>query len=105
VPRPPGALPSPSFQPGPDDVTVELGVRPDGHWVLDLLDGAEVVHADDGTTRVTVATDAPRWIVSLVLAARGEVVVHEPAAVRDAVVRAARAGLGAHAAQPPLERR
>lgn len=102
VPRPPDALPTPAFQAGPDDVTVELEVRPDGYWVLDLLDAAEVAHTDDGTARVTVATDAPRWIVSLVLAARGQVVVHEPAAVRETVLRAAREGLQAHEEQPAL---
>lgn len=101
VPRPPGSLPTPEFQPGPDDVTVDLEVRPDGHWVLDLLDADEVSHAEDGTAQVTVATDAPRWIVSLVLAARGEVVVRGPEQVREAVLRAARAGLEAHAAQQP----
>lgn len=102
VPRPPGALPSPAFQSGPEDVTVELEVRPGGHWVLDLLDAASVEHDADGAARVTVATDAPRWIVSLVLAARGEVVVHEPPAVREAVLRAAREGLDAHAARAPV---
>ena len=105
VPRPPGSLPSPSFQPGPDDVAVELEVRPGGHWVLDLLDADELVHGDDGVATVTVATDAPRWIVSLVLAARGEVVVRRPEQVREAVLQAARAGLEAHAAQRPLAER
>lgn len=100
-PRPSGRLPTPAYQPGPDDVVVELTVAPSGHWVLDLLDGAEVEHGD-GATHVTVATDAPRWIVALVLAARGAVVVDAPAGVRAAVLRAARAGLEAHAANPPL---
>jgi proteasome accessory factor C len=100
-PRPAGRLPTPAYQPGPDDVVVELTVAPSGHWVLDLLDGAEVEHGD-GATRVTVATDAPRWIGALVLAARGAVVVESPASVRAAVLRAARAGLEAHAANPPL---
>lgn len=101
VQRPPGALPTPAYQPGPDDVTIELAVAAGGHWVLDLLDLDEVTHGDDGVTRVTVSTDAPRWIVSLVLAARGEVTVLGPAQVRESVLRAAREGLAAHAAHPP----
>ncbi len=101
VPRPAGALPTPTYQPGPDDVTIELGVAPGGHWVLDLLEPDEVTHAEEGVTRATVSTDAPRWIVSLVLAARGEVTVVGPATVRESVLRAAREGLAAHAAQPP----
>ncbi len=105
VARPSGALPTPAYQPGPDDVTVELELAPEGHWVLDLLDGADVVHGDEGTTSVTVATDAPRWIVALVLAARGAVTVTAPATVRNAVVRAARAGLEAHVQHPPLDAR
>ena len=102
VPRPAGALPTPAYQPGPDDTVVELRVAPGGHWVLDLLDDADVEHGDDGITTVQVATDAPRWIVALVLAARGEVTVVAPASVRRQVVRAAEAGLEAHAANPPL---
>lgn len=102
VPRPPGALPTPAYQPGPDDVTIELAVAAGGHWVLDLLDLDEVTHGDEGVTRVTVSTDAPRWIVSLVLAARGEVTVLGPAQVRESVLRAAREGVAAHAARPPV---
>lgn len=103
VPRPSGSLPTPAYQPGPDDTTVQLEVAPAGHWVLDLLDGADVTHTEDGTTSVTVATDAPRWIVALVLAARGAVTVISPAAVRHAVVRAARDGLAAHELHPALD--
>lgn len=104
VPRPEGPLPRPAYQPGPEDVTVELDVAPGGHWVLDLLDVADRSLGEDGTTRVTLSTDAPRWVVSLVLAARGEVVVVAPDTVRDAVVRAARAGLAAHEELPPRGR-
>lgn len=104
VARPDGSLPTPAYQPGPDDVTVELDVAPDGHWVLDLLDDADVTHGEDGTTSVRVSTDAPRWIVALVLAARGEVTLTGPASVRGAVVRAARAGLAAYELHPPLTR-
>ena len=103
VRRPDGSLPTPAFQPGPDDVTVTLEVRPGGHWVLDLLDDAEVDHGEDGTTTVTVATDAPRWVVALVLAARGEVVVVAPPSIRRAVRRAAEEGLAAHERNPPLD--
>lgn len=103
VPRPAGDLPAPSYQPGPDDTIVQLDVSPAGHWVLDLLDAAEVDHGDQGITHVTVETDAPRWIVALVLAARGEVTVTAPLALKDTVVRTARAGLAAHRAHPPLE--
>ena len=102
VSRPDGPLPTPTYQPGPDDVTVELEVRPGGHWVLDLVEPMEI-DRDGEVTRATVATDVPRWIVSLVLAARGEVVVTGPPAVRDAVVRAARAGLEAHEQHPPMD--
>lgn len=100
VPRPAGALPTPAYPPGPDDTTVELDVRPEGVWVLDLLDRAEVRHGDDGTAHVTVSTDAPQWVVSLVLAARGAVTVTAPTSLRDTVVRRARAGLDAYREQP-----
>lgn len=101
APRPAGALPTPAYQPGPDDVTIQLEVAPGGHWVLDALDPDQISHDEDGITTVTVSTDAPRWIVSLVLAARGEVTVTDPPQVRESVLRAAKEGLAAHAAHPP----
>ena len=97
VPRPAGELPEPRYAPGPDDVRVELLVRPGGVWVLDVLAPDEVEHHPDGSSSVVVATDAPAWVEQVVLAARGEVVVRSPVTVRDGIVGAARAGLAAYA--------
>lgn len=96
VHRPAGALPTPAYQSGDDDVRVVLDIAPDGHWVLDLLAADDVTHREDGMTRAVVATDAPQWVVSLVLAARGDVTVVEPEAVRSAVVTTARRGLATY---------
>lgn len=96
TPRPDGPLPTPRYTPGPDDVEVELLVGPRGAWVLDALAPDEVQPADGGAVRAVVRTDVPSWIVRLVLAARGDVVVTSPEAVRRAVVDAARGGLDAH---------
>ena len=96
VARPRTPLPTPRYTPGPEDVRAVLRLHPGGSWVLDLLDADEVVHLDDRTTRATVATDVPSWLVEVVLAAAGDVVVEEPASLRRAVVDAARAGLRAY---------
>lgn len=99
VQRPAGALPTPAYQSGDDDVRIVLDVAPEGHWVLDLLAADDLTLGEDGTTRAVIATDAPGWVVSLVLAARGDVVVVEPDAVRATVVDTARRGLATYREQ------
>ncbi len=96
VPRPSGALPEPTYVPGPDDVRVELRIAPRGQWILDAVEAQDVEHRTDGVTTAVVATDAPAWLVQLVLTARGEVEVVAPPRVRRMVVEAASAGLAAH---------
>ncbi len=103
VPRPLGDLPEPTYVPGPDHLTVELRIGPQGHWVLDAVDAEDVVHGRDGVTTATVRTDAPAWLVSLVLSARGQVIVTSPPSVQQAVIQAATAGLAAYAERPPTD--
>jgi proteasome accessory factor C len=103
VPRPAGELPEPTYLPGPHHLTVELQIQPRGHWVLDAVDAEQVEHGLDGVTRAVVRTDAPAWLVSLVLAARGHIIVTSPPSVRQAVARAARDGIAAHHTMPPNE--
>lgn len=103
VDRPAGELPPPSYAPGPDDERVELLVRPAGAWVLDTVDAEHVEPVDDGAVRAVVVTDAPSWVVRVVLAARGEVTVVAPASVRTAVAEAAAAGLGVYAQLNPSD--
>lgn len=96
VPRPPGTLPSPTYAPGPEDVRIELRVARRASWVLDMLDPDELEPQPDGTTHAVVATDAPSWVVRVVLAAAGDVVVLGPESVRTTVVERARRGLSAY---------
>lgn len=93
VPRPSAPLPSPTYAPGPDDLRIEIEVARRASWVLDMLDPDVVEPRDDGSTLAVVATDAPSWVVRIVLAAGGDVVVRAPESVRTTVVERARRGL------------
>lgn len=91
----PAELPAPRYHPGPDDLEVTLRVSPPGRWVLDALDVDTRRDLADGTVECQLRTDAPRWLVRLVIDAGGEVEVVAPAGLRAEVAAAAEEALGA----------
>jgi proteasome accessory factor C len=82
-------LPAPRYQPGPDDVEVTLEVSPRGRWVLDAVRADRVDEAPSGAAVVRLHTDAPAWIVGVVLTAGGEVVLRAPTWLAERVHLAA----------------
>lgn len=75
----------PRYEPGPDDVDVELSLAPGARWVADAVDAREVEERDGGGLRVRFATDAPRWVAELVLAAAPGARVVTPADLEEEV--------------------
>ena len=90
----PAALPAPRYAPGPDDLEVELELSSRGRWLMDALDLDEVHELDDGGARIRLRTDAPRWLVRLVMMAGGEAVVVSPPQLRAQVAERARRAAG-----------
>lgn len=88
---PVGPLPLPAYVPGEDDVRVELSLAPAARWIVEHLDPDEVVVADDGSARVTLTTDAPRYVLGLVASTRGAGEVVAPDHLRRRLAEAARA--------------
>lgn len=90
-PRPPGSpVASPRYEPGPEDLQVELILGPTARWVAETVDADEVDELSDGRRRVVFRTDAPRWVRRVVLSASPAVTVVRPAELADAVRREAR---------------
>jgi proteasome accessory factor C len=85
----PEELPPPRYAPGPDDLQVRLWLSPAGRWLLDAVDVDELEELDGGGARVTLRTDAPRWLARLVLMAGGEAAVLEPDRLRREVADSA----------------
>lgn len=78
----PDDVPAPRYEPHPDDVVVAITLRPEGRWLAEVLEGEELVERDDGSMLLTVRTDAPRWIQTLVLQAAGAAAIHAPDPLR-----------------------
>lgn len=76
----------PRYEPGPDDVEVELMLGRDARWLAEAVLPDEVEDLDDGRRRVVFHTDAPAWVRTLVLGAAPGVEVVRPAQL-DADVR------------------
>ncbi len=79
--------------PADASTTVLVDFTPAGRWLLDVLRGDLVIDLEDGggTLRADVAD--PAWLIRLVLAQGGDLVVREPADLRAAVHEAAEAAL------------
>lgn len=82
----PDVLESPAYEPGADDVEVELTLAPTARWLLDALTADEVRPADaEGTVHVVLRTGGPEWVARLVLMAAGGAVVVRPPQLRERV--------------------
>jgi predicted DNA-binding transcriptional regulator YafY len=80
----PAELPEPRYEPGPDDIEVELLLAPEASWLLDALEPDDTLpHA--GSLIVRMRTGAPEWLARLVLMCGGSAEVIRPPAVRELV--------------------
>jgi len=80
----PSELPEPRYEPGPDDVEVELRLAPEAVWLLDALEADDTL-PDAGSLIVWMRTGAPEWLARLVLMCGGSAEVVRPLAVRELV--------------------
>ncbi len=85
------------FQPGPDDVAVELIVAPAGRWVCEYYPCESVEELPDGEMLIRLRTPDTRWVrrLALRLGPTGRVVA--PSDLAAAVAADARAALDAYA--------
>jgi len=86
------------FQPGPDDIAVELVVGPAGRWVSEYYPCESVEALPDGETLIRLRTPDTRWVrrLALRLGPTGRVVA--PSDLAAAVAADATAALDAYAA-------
>ncbi|HEX7104714.1 MAG TPA: WYL domain-containing protein [Acidothermaceae bacterium] len=86
------------FQPGPDDIAVELVVGPAGRWVSEYYPCESVEELPDGETLIRLRTPDTRWVrrLALRLGPTGRVVA--PSDLAAAVAADATAALDAYAA-------
>lgn len=89
----PGEAPlrPPRYEPGPDDVEVEVVLGPPARWVAEAVVAAESEELDGGRLRVRLWTDAPRWVGELALAGAPHVEVVSPPELAEDVARRAQA--------------
>lgn len=89
----PAQLPAPRWAPHEDDLEVVLELAPGGRWVAEALTPESIKERAGGATVVTVRTDAPRWVETLVLQAAGAATIASPAANREALAHRVDAAL------------
>lgn len=78
--RPPASdLQPPRYSPGPEDIEIELVLPPAARWISESVLPDEIEDLEGGRRRVRFHTDAPRWVVGLVLSAPDVEVVAPPA--------------------------
>lgn len=94
-PAEPGDAPPrpPRYEPGPDDVLVELLLDAPARWVGEAVANHETEELPDGGLRVRFWTDAPRWAAELVLAGAPHVRVVAPEDLARSVIRRAEEAL------------
>lgn len=94
-PRPDRPLPPPRFEPGEQDVEVVVRLGAAARWLADAFDHEAT---DDGThLEIRLRTDAPDWVVHVLLMGAPEVEVVGPAEVADRLAEAARSALAQYA--------
>jgi predicted DNA-binding transcriptional regulator YafY len=81
----PQTLRSPVYEPGPDDVEVELHLGPAAHWLLDAVRPDEVEEGTDGSLFMRLRTGSLEWLARLILMTGGGAVVLRPHALRERV--------------------
>lgn len=102
TPSPPTAeLPPPRYTPAPGDVEVELVLGAGAAWLTSQLDPDTTESLDDGRTRVRLPTDAPEYIVRLILTAGPDARIAAPAWLAARVADRARHALTAYGQDVP----
>lgn len=97
VPRPDGPLPEPRFDAGEGSVEVVVRLGRPAQWLVDAVEPDDVTEEGDDVV-MRLRTDAPRWVVGLLLMGAPHVTVEAPVEVArllDEVARAALAPYGA----------
>jgi proteasome accessory factor C len=97
--RDPHPLP-PVYEPGPDDVEVELLLAPDARWVAERVRPSLVEELEAGRLRVVFLTDALPWVGSLVLSAAPGARIVRPEGLREDVRNEVRLAIAAYEALP-----
>jgi proteasome accessory factor C len=83
----------PLFRPEPDQREAVLVLCPDARWIAEYYPVEELAELDGGRARVRMRYTDTSWMVRLVLAQAGEVLVEQPAELADAVMSYARQAL------------
>ncbi len=90
--RPTEPLRPPQFDPGDDDIEIVVRLGQSARWVADAI--AHDALEDDGETiRLTFRTDAPQWVVRLLMMGAPDVEVLAPDHVAALLAGEARAAL------------
>jgi proteasome accessory factor C len=81
------------FRREPDQLEAVLVLEPDSRWVAEYYPVDRLDELDGGRARVWMRYTDTSWMIRLVLAQGGEVVVEQPAELREAMISRARQAL------------
>jgi proteasome accessory factor C len=81
------------YRPEPDQREAILVLTPDARWIAEYYPVEELTELDGGRARVRMRYTDISWMVRLILAQAGEVLVEQPAELADAVMSHARKAL------------
>jgi proteasome accessory factor C len=81
------------FRPEPDQCEAILVLLPDARWIAEYYPVEDLVELDGGRARVRMRYADISWMVRLILAQAGDVLVEQPAELADAVMSRARKAL------------
>jgi proteasome accessory factor C len=81
------------FRPEPDQCEAVLVLQPDARWIAEYYPVEDLVELDGGRARVRMRYADISWMVRLILAQAGDVLVEQPTELADAVMSRARKAL------------
>jgi proteasome accessory factor C len=81
------------FRPEPDQREAMLVVRPDARWIEEYYPVEDVTELSGGRARIRMRYSDTSWMVRLILAQAGEVIVEQPDELAYAVMSCARQAL------------
>jgi proteasome accessory factor C len=81
------------FRPEPDQREATLVVRPDARWIEEYYPVEDVTELSGGRARIRMRYSDTSWMVRLILAQAGEVIVEQPDELAYAVMSCARQAL------------
>lgn len=96
TPRPTEPLRPPQFDPGDDDVEIVVRLGRSARWVADAI-AYDTIDDDGEAIQLTFRTDAPQWVVRLLMMGAPDVEVLAPDHVATLLAREARAALDRYA--------